>query len=68
MRIRKRFDTTRPTLEAAVPAGALTSALVHGDFRLQNALLTRESDNRIRGGAVLDLEMMLAGDGVVDLA
>ncbi len=66
--IRLRFETTRPMLEAALPAGALTSALVHGDFRLQNALLTRESDNRIRVNAVLDFETVLAGDGVVDLA
>ena len=66
--IRSRFETMRPVLEAALPAGALTSALVHGDFRLQNALLTRESDNQIRVNAVLDFEMVLAGDGVVDLA
>jgi aminoglycoside phosphotransferase (APT) family kinase protein len=66
--IRQRFETTRPALDAALPAGAPASALVHGDFRLQNALLTREADNRIRINAVLDFEMVLAGDGAVDLA
>lgn len=66
--IRLRFETMRPVLEAAFPAGTVRSALVHGDFRLQNALLTREADDRIRVNAVLDFEMVLAGDGVVDLA
>jgi aminoglycoside phosphotransferase (APT) family kinase protein len=65
--VRDRFAAGRPRLAAALPPGA-SGRLVHGDFRLQNALLVREASGQVRVSAVLDFEMALAGDGAVDLA
>jgi aminoglycoside phosphotransferase (APT) family kinase protein len=42
--------------EAAVPTGAPSSAPVHGDFRLQNALLARDAASTMRVSAVLGFE------------
>ncbi|WP_433469335.1 phosphotransferase family protein [Spirillospora sp. CA-128828] len=50
-------------LEANVPAGA-ASAIVHGDYRLDNLLV--DSGDRI--AAVLDWEMATLGDPLTDLA
>jgi aminoglycoside phosphotransferase (APT) family kinase protein len=66
--VRRRFAEDRPALEAALPAGAPESGLVHGDFRLENTLLARDAAGRVHVSAVLDFEMVLAGDGAVDLA
>ncbi len=66
--IRRRFQEGRPALEEALPPGAAESALVHADFRLENTLLVRDPGGGVRVSAVLDFEMVLAGDGAVDLA
>jgi Ser/Thr protein kinase RdoA (MazF antagonist) len=66
--VRRRFEEGRPALEAALPSGTPESGLVHGDFRLENTLLARDAAGRVRVSAVLDFEMVLAGDGAVDLA
>src|SRR5207248_10924516 len=58
----------QPALEAAVPTGAPTSALLHGDFRLQNAIVARDAAGVARVAAILDFEMAIGGDGAVDLA
>jgi aminoglycoside phosphotransferase (APT) family kinase protein len=67
-RIRRLLEVTRPALEMAVPPGAPSSALVHGDLRLQNTLLMRPTASTVRVSALLDFEMVLAGDGLLDLA
>jgi aminoglycoside phosphotransferase (APT) family kinase protein len=66
--IRQRFAAARPAFAAAVPADGATSALVHGDFRLENALVARTPGGAPYVSAILDFEMGLAGDGAVDLA
>lgn len=66
--IRRRCESAQAVLDAAVPPGAAASALVHGDFRLENTLLLRDAGGGVHISAVLDLEMVLAGDGAVDLA
>ncbi len=66
--IRQRFAAAQPVFEAAVPASALMSALVHADFRLENALIARDTAGRPHVSAILDFEMVMAGDGAVDLA
>jgi aminoglycoside phosphotransferase (APT) family kinase protein len=62
-----RFAAGRAALDAA-HAGPTGSSLVHGDFRLENVLLTRGRDGAVRVSAVLDFEMAIAGDGAHDLA
>jgi aminoglycoside phosphotransferase (APT) family kinase protein len=66
--VRRRFAAGQPELEAAVPTGAPTSALLHADFRLQNAIVARDAAGVARVAAVLDFEMAMCGDGAVDLA
>jgi hypothetical protein len=66
--IRRFFSLTRPVLEMAVSSREPSSTLVHGDFRLQNVLLLRPGMGGIQVSALLEFEMVHAGDGLVDLA
>jgi aminoglycoside phosphotransferase (APT) family kinase protein len=56
-------DELHARLAASVPEGS-SAAIVHGDFRLDNALV--DSEDRI--AAVVDWEMATLGDPLTDLA
>lgn len=60
-RIYRRFVTARSLLDRP------TAVICHGDYRLANTLLLRES-GRWRVSGVLDFEMAHAGDPAYDLA
>jgi aminoglycoside phosphotransferase (APT) family kinase protein len=73
---RRQWDRTRtrdlPDLERlhsqladAVPAAAET-AVVHGDYRIDNALLDRADPGKVR--AVVDWELSTVGDPLTDVA
>jgi aminoglycoside phosphotransferase (APT) family kinase protein len=66
--IRQHFAASRPLFDAAVPPESPTSSLVHADFRLKNALVHRDDAGVPYVSAILDYEMVMAGDGAVDLA
>jgi aminoglycoside phosphotransferase (APT) family kinase protein len=57
------IDDLHAGLAARVPAGENQAAIVHGDYRLDNAIVT--ADDRI--AAVLDWEMATLGDPLADL-
>lgn len=62
--IRNRVEDGRSSLDLVAPPGAL----VHGDFRLENTLVSGDAVRSVELSAVLDFEMVLAGDGAMDLA
>ncbi|PZU49141.1 MAG: acyl-CoA dehydrogenase [Microbacterium sp.] len=59
------LDRLQAALEAAVPASG-PPAIVHGDYRLDNALVVGSGDDA-RISAILDWEMATLGDPLVDL-
>jgi aminoglycoside phosphotransferase (APT) family kinase protein len=59
------FDTLAARLTEDVPAPQRVS-IVHGDFRLDNALVAADDPGRVQ--AVLDWEMATLGDPLADLA
>ena len=59
------LDRLQQRLHADVPPTAITG-IVHGDYRLDNALITGSGD-RPRISAILDWEMATLGDPFVDL-
>ncbi len=58
------LDTLATNLAASVPPSA-RSGIVHGDYRLDNTILDRDTPGLI--GAVLDWEMSTLGDPIADL-
>lgn len=58
-------DTLRDRLTAAVPAQS-TSAIVHGDYRVDNVILKADDPGRV--AAVVDWEMSTLGDPLTDVA
>ncbi|GAA1983582.1 phosphotransferase family protein [Microbacterium pumilum] len=59
------LDALQETLSARMPESG-RSAIVHGDFRLDNALVVGEADSP-HISAILDWEMATLGDPFVDL-
>lgn len=60
------LDALQERLAASVPGGGARSAIVHGDYRLDNMIVAGpRSEPRI--AAVLDWEMATLGDPLVDL-
>jgi aminoglycoside phosphotransferase (APT) family kinase protein len=59
------FDELAARVADDVPAGSRTS-IVHGDFRLDNAIVAGDDPGRVK--AVLDWEMATLGDPLADLA
>jgi len=59
------LDRLQETLSHDIPAPA-RAAIVHGDFRLDNALVVGDGDDP-RVSAILDWEMATLGDPLVDL-
>jgi aminoglycoside phosphotransferase (APT) family kinase protein len=66
--IARRFEAALVVLDAAMPKGAIWSPLVHGDFRLENTLIERDARGAVHVSALLDFELVVAGDGALDLA
>ena len=67
---RNRELTELDALQAALRTGVPTtvsSSLVHGDFRLDNAIVRVDADGRPRIAAILDWEMATIGDSFTDL-
>ena len=67
---RNRELTELDALQAALRTGVPTtvsSTLVHGDFRLDNAIVRVDADGRPRIAAILDWEMATIGDSFTDL-
>jgi aminoglycoside phosphotransferase (APT) family kinase protein len=60
------LDALQERLAAAVPGGRARSGIVHGDYRLDNMLVTGPAGDP-RVAAVLDWEMATLGDPLVDL-
>jgi aminoglycoside phosphotransferase (APT) family kinase protein len=60
------LDTLQERLETAVPDDGGRTGIVHGDYRLDNVLVTGPPDAP-RIAAVLDWEMATLGDPLVDL-
>lgn len=61
------LDRLQDQLATRSPSsGSIPSAIVHGDYRLDNALVTGEGDAP-RIAAILDWEMSTLGDPLVDL-
>jgi aminoglycoside phosphotransferase (APT) family kinase protein len=58
------FDTLAERLGASVPAST-RSSIVHGDFRLDNAIVDRSDPAKVL--AILDWEMATLGDPLSDL-
>jgi aminoglycoside phosphotransferase (APT) family kinase protein len=58
-------DTLHGLLEATCPAES-DHAVVHGDFRIDNAILDRDDPTTVR--ALVDWEMATLGDPLADLA
>jgi len=61
-----RLDALQDRLAASVPASGGRAGVVHGDFRLDNAIVVGPPDAP-RVAAVLDWEMATLGDPLVDL-
>ncbi len=59
------FDDVRDWLDANQPPDVLQSALIHGDFRMDNMILNRSNPFQI--DAVLDWELSTLGDPLMDL-
>ncbi|WP_030158690.1 phosphotransferase family protein [Glycomyces sp. NRRL B-16210] len=60
------LDALQDRLAATVPSGRSRAGIVHGDYRLDNMLVTGPPDEP-RVAAVLDWEMATLGDPLVDL-
>ncbi len=61
-----RLDALQDRLAASVPGSEGRAGIVHGDFRLDNAIVVGPPDAP-RVAAVLDWEMATLGDPLVDL-
>lgn len=59
------FADVRGWLEAKMPAGEVGHAIVHGDYRLDNAILNLADPLKIE--AILDWEISALGDPLMDL-
>ncbi|MHC5795906.1 phosphotransferase family protein [Lacisediminihabitans sp. FW035] len=60
------LDALQAALRENVPA-TVGSSLVHGDFRLDNAIVTTDAAGEPRIAAILDWEMATIGDSFTDL-
>ncbi|MET4705136.1 phosphotransferase family protein [Frigoribacterium sp. UYMn621] len=60
------LDALQASLREKVPS-TIGSSLVHGDFRLDNAIVQVDSGGRPRIAAILDWEMATIGDSFTDL-
>ncbi len=60
------LDTLHDRLGPAMPV-TLRDSLLHGDFRLDNAIVNPEAPDGSRIAAVLDWEMSTIGDSLLDL-
>jgi aminoglycoside phosphotransferase (APT) family kinase protein len=60
------LDALQAALRDNVPT-TVSSSLVHGDFRLDNAIVRMDADGRPRIAAILDWEMATIGDSLTDL-
>lgn len=60
------LDALQDALRENVPT-TVSSSLVHGDFRLDNAIVRVDADGRPRIAAILDWEMATIGDSFTDL-
>jgi aminoglycoside phosphotransferase (APT) family kinase protein len=60
------LDALQAALRDNVPI-TVSSSLVHGDFRLDNAIVKVDADGRPRIAAILDWEMATIGDSFTDL-
>lgn len=60
------LDALQDVLRENVPT-TVSSSLVHGDFRLDNAIVRVDADGRPRIAAILDWEMATIGDSFTDL-
>lgn len=60
------LDALQAALRENVPT-TVGSSLVHGDFRLDNAIVRLDADGRPRIAAILDWEMATIGDSYTDL-
>jgi aminoglycoside phosphotransferase (APT) family kinase protein len=60
------LDALQAALRDNVPT-TVSSSLVHGDFRLDNAIVRMDADGRPRIAAILDWEMATIGDSFTDL-
>lgn len=60
------LDALQSALRGSVPE-TMSSSLVHGDFRLDNAIVRVDGDGRPRIAAILDWEMATIGDSFTDL-
>ena len=61
-----QLDALQTALRENVPI-TVSSSLVHGDFRLDNAIVRVDADGRPRIAAILDWEMATIGDSFTDL-
>lgn len=61
-----QLDALESALRESVPTTA-SSSLVHGDFRLDNAIVRVDAEGRPRVAAILDWEMATIGDSFTDL-
>ena len=61
-----QLDALQAALRHNVPT-TVSSSLVHGDFRLDNAIVRLDADGRPRIAAILDWEMATIGDSYTDL-
>ncbi|MBC7402506.1 MAG: phosphotransferase family protein [Microbacteriaceae bacterium] len=61
-----QLDALQAALRENVPI-TVSSSLVHGDFRLDNAIVRVDADGRPRIAAILDWEMATIGDSFTDL-
>lgn len=60
------LDTLQAALRESIPS-TVSSSLVHGDFRLDNAIVRVDDGGRPRVAAILDWEMATIGDSFTDL-
>lgn len=60
------LDSLQDDLRLAVPS-TISSSLVHGDFRLDNAIVRVEPSGKPTVAAILDWEMATIGDSFTDL-
>ena len=60
------LDALQAALRESVPS-TVSSSLVHGDFRLDNAIVRVDAVGRPRVAAILDWEMATIGDSFTDL-
>lgn len=61
-----QLDALQESLSSGIPQSQ-RAAIVHGDYRLDNALVTRSPSGDPRISAILDWEMATLGDPYVDL-